>query len=105
MEIHKYLTFPNHHKHHVYRATKLQTTDMDQDKNNKMSSKIADTAKQEVQHVRQVAEEGAKSGAYLYPFKVRKTQLPSQEETIRHLTADVNRASTTSPPTKTSTNH
>ena len=39
-------------------------------KQNTMSSKITDTAKQEVDRVRHVAEEGAKSGAYLYPLKV-----------------------------------
>lgn len=37
-----------------------------------MSAKVAETAKAEVERVRQQAAEGAKSGAYLYPIKVRR---------------------------------
>lgn len=39
-----------------------------------MSSKVVDTAKHEVEHVVHVAEEGAKSGAYLYPIRVCSVQ-------------------------------
>ncbi|KAK4540602.1 hypothetical protein LTR36_009032 [Oleoguttula mirabilis] len=34
-----------------------------------MADKVKETAKQEVERVRHIAEEGAKSGAYLYPLK------------------------------------
>ncbi len=35
-----------------------------------MSAKVKETALEEVQRARQIAEEGARSGAYLYPLKV-----------------------------------
>ncbi|KAK1060102.1 hypothetical protein LTR74_012121 [Friedmanniomyces endolithicus] len=34
-----------------------------------MSAKVKETALEEVQRARQIAEEGARSGAYLYPLK------------------------------------
>lgn len=34
------------------------------------SDKIRETAKQEVERVRDIASEGVQSGAYLYPLKV-----------------------------------
>ncbi|KAK0306285.1 hypothetical protein LTR54_015993 [Friedmanniomyces endolithicus] len=36
-----------------------------------MSAKVKETALEEVQRARQIAEEGARSGAYLYPLKAR----------------------------------
>lgn len=36
-----------------------------------MSAKVAETAKAEVERVRQQANEGVRSGAYWYPIKVR----------------------------------
>ena len=41
-----------------------------------MSAKVTETAKAEVERVRQQAEEGVKSGAYWYPIKVRVTTVP-----------------------------
>ena len=35
-----------------------------------MSARVKETAKEEVLHVRKLAEDGVKSGAYLYPLKV-----------------------------------
>jgi len=36
-----------------------------------MADKVKETARQEVDRVKGLAEEAAKSGAYLYPLKVR----------------------------------
>lgn len=36
-----------------------------------MASTIKESAQQEVNHLRHVTAEGAKSGAYLYPLRVR----------------------------------
>lgn len=36
-----------------------------------MSAKVKETAVQEAERVRNLAEEGVKSGAYIYPIKVR----------------------------------
>lgn len=36
-----------------------------------MSAKVKETAVQEAERVRHLAEEGVKSGAYIYPIKVR----------------------------------
>lgn len=36
-----------------------------------MSAKVKETAKEEVQNVRKLANDGLKSGAYMYPIKVR----------------------------------
>ena len=35
-----------------------------------MSARVKETAKEEALHVRQLAEDGVKSGAYIYPIKV-----------------------------------
>lgn len=35
-----------------------------------MSARVKETAKEEAQHVRQLANDGLKSGAYIYPIKV-----------------------------------
>ena len=54
------------------------------------SAKIKETAQQEAQRVREIAEEGAKSGAYLYPLKVKACACECDEQEI-----DQHRASTT----------
>ena len=62
-----------------------------------MSAKVTDTAKAEVERVRQQAEAGVKSGAYWYPIKVQAAESPART------TSDmINRASSTSSPTATS---
>ena len=35
-----------------------------------MSARVKETAKEEALHVRKLAEDGVKSGAYIYPLKV-----------------------------------
>jgi hypothetical protein len=35
-----------------------------------MAARVKETAKEEALHVRQLAEDGVKSGAYVYPIKV-----------------------------------
>jgi hypothetical protein len=35
-----------------------------------MAARVKETAKEEALHVRQLAEDGVKSGAYIYPIKV-----------------------------------
>lgn len=41
-----------------------------------MSAKVKETAKEEVQNVRKLANDGLKSGAYMYPIKVRTDTPP-----------------------------
>lgn len=38
-----------------------------------MSARVKETAKEEAQHVRQLANDGLKSGAYMYPIKVSES--------------------------------
>ena len=38
--------------------------------NTTMSARVKETAKEEALHVRKLAEDGVKSGAYIYPLKV-----------------------------------
>jgi hypothetical protein len=38
-----------------------------------MAARVKETAKEEALHVRQLAEDGVKSGAYVYPIKVGST--------------------------------
>jgi hypothetical protein len=38
-----------------------------------MAARVKETAKEEALHVRQLAEDGVKSGAYVYPIKVGGT--------------------------------
>ena len=44
---------------------------------NKMADRVKETAKQEATRLRNIAEEGARSGAYLYPLKVSSTVILS----------------------------
>jgi len=41
-------------------------------KSQDMSAKVKETAKEEVERVRHLTEEAVRSGAYLYPLKVRQ---------------------------------
>ena len=56
-----------------------------------MSARVKETAKEEALHVRKLAEDGVKSGAYIYPLKVGDAECKSS--TILLLTTC--RASTT----------
>lgn len=49
-----------------------------------MADKVKETAKEEALRVRQLAEDGVKSGAYVYPIKVRNTIL-----LLRHLASRI----------------
>lgn len=42
-----------------------------------MSERVRETAKEEAERLRALAEEAARSGAYLYPFKVLSDPLPT----------------------------
>jgi hypothetical protein len=41
-----------------------------------MAARVKETAKQEAEHIAHLVEDGAKSGAYIYPIRVR---MPSFE--------------------------
>lgn len=71
-----------------------------------MSAKVKDAAVQEAQQISRAAVEGAKSGAYLYPFKVRRKKKYSSLHFHPSIGPDMddNRAYTTWPPTRISTN-
>ena len=40
-----------------------------------MADRVKETAKDEALRVRQLAEDGVKSGAYIYPLKVSKSKV------------------------------
>jgi hypothetical protein len=45
--------------------------------NNDMAERIKETAKHELENLKIATTEGVKSGAYVYPFRVRIAQDPS----------------------------
>lgn len=49
-----------------------------------MADKVKETAKEEALRVRQLAEDGVKSGAYVYPIKVSRT-LSCSNHLRRHI--------------------
>jgi len=44
-----------------------------------MAARVKETAKEEALHVRQLAEDGVKSGAYIYPLKVGDAVLHTEK--------------------------
>jgi hypothetical protein len=48
-----------------------------------MADRIKETAKQELENLKIATTEGVKSGAYVYPFRVRIAQDSSPVEDIR----------------------
>lgn len=55
----------------ILNCTRNHTAVTMAEENNKLATKVVDTAKEEVQQVTQLARDGARSGAYMYPIKVQ----------------------------------
>ena len=68
-----------------------------------MSARVKETAKEEALHVRKLAEDGVKSGAYIYPLKVGNAVSVRKKVAESMLTKT--RASTTSLLTAASGSH
>ena len=68
-----------------------------------MSARVKETAKEEALHVRKLAEDGVKSGAYIYPLKVGNAVSVRKKVAESMLTKT--RASTTSLLTAASRSH